>query len=140
MSFKEIKFCSYSISKFSVLISYVFSGLKNILFDECLVRDALFMAAGSGFMIICIWSYTGSLFITLCTVLAIGMSFIISYFIYTFIFNIKFFPFMNMLAIIVAIGEFLVFKAYIFIRKFIELLSLQFVVKSLFSLILWKIY
>ncbi|KAL0276394.1 UNVERIFIED_CONTAM: hypothetical protein PYX00_003982 [Menopon gallinae] len=95
---------SVMLKQNGVRVSAMDFGLKNTLFDECLVRDALFMAAGSGFMILCIWSYTGSLFITLCTVFAIGISFIVSYFIYTFIFNIKFFPFMNMLAIVVAIG------------------------------------
>lgn len=64
------------------------------------------MVAGGSFMILCIWSYTNSLVITISTVLAIIMSLITSYFVYTFFFKIKFFPFMNLLAIVVAIGKF----------------------------------
>ncbi|EEB17830.1 conserved hypothetical protein [Pediculus humanus corporis] len=88
----------------SVFVSAMDLGLKNTLFNDCLVRDAFLTVAGGGFMILCIWTYTNSIVITISTLLAVFMSLITSYFIYTFIFNIKFFPFMNLLAIIVAIG------------------------------------
>ncbi|KAF5283571.1 hypothetical protein FQR65_LT13826 [Abscondita terminalis] len=79
-------------------------GIKSALFDECLVRDAVFMSCGAGFVLLCIWMYTKSLFITLMTITAIGFSLGISYFMYTLVFELRFFPFMNLLSTIVAIG------------------------------------
>lgn len=98
-----------------------FPGLKNTVFDECLLRDTWLMSLGSLFVLICMWLYTGSLFITLMTVIAIGFSLGISYFIYTLIFELHFFPFMNLLASIVAIGKCIIINIYYFNIEFILL-------------------
>ncbi|KAK4871478.1 hypothetical protein RN001_015602 [Aquatica leii] len=79
-------------------------GIKNALFDECLIRDAWLMSSGGIFVFLCIWMYTKSLFITLMTIIAITFSLGISYFMYTLVFELRFFPFMNLLSTIVAIG------------------------------------
>uniref|UniRef100_A0A336L3V2 CSON002639 protein n=1 Tax=Culicoides sonorensis TaxID=179676 RepID=A0A336L3V2_CULSO len=79
-------------------------GLKNVLFDECLLTDGWLIALGGCFVIICMWFYTSSLFVTIMTIVAIIFSLGISYFLYTIIFNINFFPFMNLMAVIVIIG------------------------------------
>lgn len=79
-------------------------GIKSALFDRCLIEDAWFMTAGGVFVFLCIWFYTKSLFITFMTVIAILFSLGISYFVYTLVFELRFFPFMNLLATIVTIG------------------------------------
>uniref|UniRef100_A0A182MN79 SSD domain-containing protein n=1 Tax=Anopheles culicifacies TaxID=139723 RepID=A0A182MN79_9DIPT len=79
-------------------------GLKNALFDECLLRDGWLIGLGGIFVVLCMWLYTGSLFVTLMTVVAVAFSLGISYFVYSFIFELTFFPFMNLLAVIVVVG------------------------------------
>uniref|UniRef100_A0A182PPZ7 SSD domain-containing protein n=1 Tax=Anopheles epiroticus TaxID=199890 RepID=A0A182PPZ7_9DIPT len=79
-------------------------GLKNALFDECLLRDGWLIGLGGIFLVLCMWLYTGSLFVTLMTVIAVAFSLGIAYFIYSFIFELTFFPFMNLLAVIVVVG------------------------------------
>lgn len=80
-------------------------GLKNLLFDKYLVRDLYLVAAGSIFILICILVYTRSIFITVMTILAVIFSLAIAYCFYSLVLGLKFFPFMNVLAAIVAIGE-----------------------------------
>lgn len=79
-------------------------GLKNALFDELLLRDTRLIAAGLLFIILCMWFYTESLFLTIMTIIGIVFSLGISYFTYTLVFEIDFFPFMNILATVVVIG------------------------------------
>ncbi|XP_056645516.1 protein dispatched [Diorhabda sublineata] len=79
-------------------------GIKSALFDEFLLRDTYLMGSGALFVFICIWIYTQSLFLTIMTIIVIIFSLAISYFMYNLVFEIKFFPFMNLLATIVAIG------------------------------------
>lgn len=80
-------------------------GIKNSLFDECLLRDIWLIGSGSLFVLLCMWLYTESLFLTIMTIIAIVFSLGISYFMYTLIFELRFFPFMNLLVIIVAVGK-----------------------------------
>jgi hypothetical protein len=63
------------------------------------------IGAGGTFVLVCMWLYTGSLFVTIMTVIAIVFSLGISYFMYTLVFELNFFPFMNLLAAVVAIGK-----------------------------------
>ncbi|CAH1153672.1 unnamed protein product [Phaedon cochleariae] len=79
-------------------------GIKSALFDEYLIRDTYLMGSGALFVFVCIWVYTESLFLTIMTIIVIVFSLAISYFMYILVFEIKFFPFMNLLATIVAIG------------------------------------
>lgn len=80
-------------------------GLKNTMFDKCLVKEAWLMSLGGLFVILCIWLYTKSLFITLMAITAIVFSLAIAYFTYTLVFEFVFFPFMNILAVIVIVGK-----------------------------------
>lgn len=80
-------------------------GLKNALFDECLLLDGWLVALGGLFVLVCMWMYTMSFFVTFMTVIAIIFSLGIAYFIYTFVFKLEFFPFMNLLTVIVVVGE-----------------------------------
>ena len=80
-------------------------GLKETLFSEYLIEDALYMAFALVLISLSILCYTQSMFITIATLLAIIYALSLAYFIYTFIFGIKFFPFMNILAVVIAIGK-----------------------------------
>lgn len=80
-------------------------GLKNALFDECLISDGWLVLLSGLFVVVCMIFYTSSVFITAMTLVAIVFSLGVSYFIYKFIFKLTFFPFMNILAVIVIIGE-----------------------------------
>lgn len=94
-------------------------GLKNALFDECLLSDGWLVGLGGIFVLLSMWFYTSSLFVTLMTVVAIVFSLGISYFIYTTVYELKFFPFMNLLTVIVVVGMFLFIFQFIYsILKF----------------------
>ncbi|XP_011634830.1 protein dispatched [Pogonomyrmex barbatus] len=79
-------------------------GLKSTLFDRLLLSDSSLVLAGFIFVTFCIWAYTGSIILTIATIFAVLFSLGISYAIYTLVLNIQFFPFMNLLAIVVAVG------------------------------------
>ena len=81
-------------------------GLKETLFHEYLMEDAIYLLLAMIFISIAILVYTQSMFITIATLLAITYALSLAYFIYTFICGIKFFPFMNVLAAVIAIGKF----------------------------------
>lgn len=79
-------------------------GLKSTLFDRLLLSDSSLVLAGFVFVTLCIWAYTGSIILTIATIFAVFFSLGISYAIYTLVLHIQFFPFMNLLAIVVAVG------------------------------------
>uniref|UniRef100_A0A0K8TSG4 Putative patched transmembrane receptor n=1 Tax=Tabanus bromius TaxID=304241 RepID=A0A0K8TSG4_TABBR len=79
-------------------------GLKSALFDEYLLSDLWLAGVGGIFIIISMWLYTKSMFLTAMTVIAIFFSLGIAYFVYSFVLEMAFFPFMNLLAVIVVIG------------------------------------
>ncbi|XP_074655965.1 protein dispatched homolog 1-like isoform X2 [Tubulanus polymorphus] len=78
--------------------------IKYALFDDFLKDDTLWIGVALTIILICIWLYTTSLFITIMTVSVVVLSLKIAYFLYTMVFEIKFFPFMNLLTIVIAIG------------------------------------
>uniref|UniRef100_A0A1A9WPG7 SSD domain-containing protein n=1 Tax=Glossina brevipalpis TaxID=37001 RepID=A0A1A9WPG7_9MUSC len=79
-------------------------GLENELFNELLVTDAWLVALGGIFVMACMWLYTGSIFVTIMTCVAVIFSLGLAYFIYTMVFEMSFFPYMNLLAVVVIIG------------------------------------
>jgi protein dispatched 1 len=79
-------------------------GIKNALFDECLLSDAWLVGLGGIFVLVAMWLYTSSLFVTINTVVAMVLSLGFSYFMYVIVFKLKFFPFMNLLVLIVIVG------------------------------------
>lgn len=99
-------YCKCNMSDFQCSNITCLLGLKDALFDELLFHDTWLIGMGALFVLCCMWIYTGSLFITLMTIIAIGFSLGIAYFIYTLVFEMHFFPFMNLLASIVAVGKY----------------------------------
>jgi protein dispatched 1 len=88
----------------TLVIPAVDFGLKNALFDEWLIEDTWLIGLGGLFVFIGVWFYTKSLLLTLLLFTAIAYSLGIAYFLYVYVFNLEFFPFMNLLVIVVVIG------------------------------------
>lgn len=78
--------------------------LKYDLFGDYLQSDAIYLALGTGMAILIIVLYTKSLFVTIMTILNIGMSVVIAYFVYKVVFQLPFTPFVNILALVLLIG------------------------------------
>ena len=52
-----------------------------------------------------VWSFTASFTLTIASLSSIGAALGLAYFTYTFIFNLTFFPLMNVLAMVIALGK-----------------------------------
>jgi protein dispatched 1 len=79
-------------------------GLKEALFNELMLRDVLYLAVGAAAVCLMMWWYTSSMFLTLMSLVAVVLSLGIAYFTYTIVFELDFFPFMNMLAAVIVVG------------------------------------
>lgn len=79
-------------------------GLKHTLFDEFLLHDTIYLSFAFIVILLSLLFYTSSILVTLITVLTIASSLGTAYFFYTTIFKIRFFPFMNLMAVVIAIG------------------------------------
>lgn len=79
-------------------------GIKQELFDYYLKKDYLWFGIALVAIFLTIWFYTTSLLLTVMTVTSIFLSLEISYFLYTMVFKIQFFPFMNLLTVVILVG------------------------------------
>ncbi|XP_050046962.1 protein dispatched homolog 1 isoform X2 [Dermacentor andersoni] len=79
-------------------------GLKHALFDEYLLHDTVYVALAGVTVLAAMWAYTQSFLVTAVTCLAVIFSLGTAYFLYTTVFRISFFPFMNILTLTIAIG------------------------------------
>ena len=50
------------------------------------------------------WWYTASIFLTLMAIVSVVFSLAVAYFVYTFVFELDFFPFRNLLAAVIVVG------------------------------------
>ncbi|XP_049866317.1 protein dispatched [Pectinophora gossypiella] len=98
------KLQSSNLSYENLVIPAIEFGLKNTLFDLWVIQDTWLIALGGLFVFLCVWIYTKSLLLTLLLFTAITYSLGIAYFLYVYVFNLEFFPFMNLLVIVVVIG------------------------------------
>ncbi|GAB1609614.1 protein dispatched homolog 1-like [Argonauta hians] len=79
-------------------------GIKESLFRKYLWSDSIWLIITTVTIFLSIWFYSSSLFITFMTFLAIFWSLVFAYFIYIFVLRIKFFPYMNMVTIMIMVG------------------------------------
>lgn len=79
-------------------------GVKISLFEKYLIIDSAWLGIACGIIFIAMWLYTTSIFITFMSLLSMFWALEVAYFIYTFVFKIHFFPYMNMVTLIVMIG------------------------------------
>ena len=79
--------------------------MKNALFDKLLLEDSVLVIAAGVAVLVLVYCYTQSVIVTVITVLTVVSSLIIAYCLYTFVFRITFFPYMNVLTSLIAVGE-----------------------------------
>lgn len=79
-------------------------GLKEALFNEYMVHDVLLLSFGAAVVCTFMWWYTASIFLTLMAIISVVLSLAVAYFVYTFVFELDFFPFMNLLAAVIVVG------------------------------------
>ncbi|ENN76838.1 hypothetical protein YQE_06679, partial [Dendroctonus ponderosae] len=78
-------------------------GIKSAIFDEYLLKDARLMGLGAFFVFVCLWVYTASIFVTVMTIMSVFIVLTATYFLYQVVYAVNFFPFMNMLSVIICI-------------------------------------
>lgn len=88
----------------NVFIFFFLLGINKKVFDLEVVEDIHLIIFSAVFIVVCVLVYTWSLILTIAAMLNIIFSISISYFIYTFIFQIQLFSFLNVLTILVLIG------------------------------------
>lgn len=84
---------------------YKFIGDKDLVFKRYLISDLQYVVAGSAIIFLILVGYTKSISVSLISFLVLVLSLGISYFLYTAIFRIPYFPFMNMLVSIIVMGK-----------------------------------
>ena len=75
------------------------------MFTDYLIQDSIYLLLSLLLIFLSVWVYTASLALTIASLTAIAASLGTSYFFYTFVLNIKFFPFMNVLVAVIALGK-----------------------------------
>eukprot|EP00111_Clytia_hemisphaerica_P005464 TCONS_00015824-protein len=78
--------------------------LKFYLFQTEIITQSLYIIAAIVLVILFIWFYSGSIFIGLMTLACIIIALAISYFVYGRVFDMNFFPFLNMVTLIFIVG------------------------------------
>ena len=86
------------------VVAYEISDLKFKLFQRELPLQSLFIITAIVLVVMSIWIYSSSLFVGVMTLSCITLAMVISYFVYSRIFNMEFFPFLNMLTLILIVG------------------------------------
>ncbi|CAH2107054.1 unnamed protein product [Euphydryas editha] len=99
-----IKLQDSNLSYDTLIIPAMELGLKNTLFDLWVIEDTWLIGLGGFFVFLCVWIYTKSILLTILLFTAIAYSLGVAYFLYVYVFNLEFFPFMNLLVIVVVIG------------------------------------
>lgn len=79
-------------------------GIKDRLFHHYLTKDSKWITASGVIIFFVIWIFTGSIFITIMTFLSMFWSLELAYFLYVFVFEIKFFPYINLVTILLVIA------------------------------------
>lgn len=88
----------------SVRLAGMDLGLKEALFNEYVIRDSALLCIGAALVCLLMWWYTASIFLTFMSVTAVFLSLAVAYTIYSFVFELDFFPFMNLLAAVILVG------------------------------------
>lgn len=81
-------------------------GLRDVIFDQLLISDLAYVGISATVITLLMFLYTKSVAVTLMVILSIFMALGVSYFVYTTVFGITFFPFINCMAIIICLGEY----------------------------------
>ena len=92
-------------SRYGVRItSFEFYDFKNYMFQSAIVTQSSLIITAILVVIFFLWYYSGSFFISIMTLTCILVSITVSYFVYGRVFNLDFFPFLNMVTLIFLVG------------------------------------
>lgn len=100
----EDNFRDRTVSDGVTTVSGLYFNIKEDLFSEYLMLDIVYPSLGIFSIVILMWIYIGSFFITLMAIVNIAMSLTIAYFLYVVVLRIPFFPFMNLTSVILLVG------------------------------------
>ena len=92
------------LSAHEVRVAALKFDIKEEIFSRHIFADMVFAGVGAVLLFLLVLVYVKSLFITLMTFIAVGNSLIIAYLLYTYLFGIRFFPFINLLTVIILLG------------------------------------
>ena len=84
--------------------SFKFSGYKFDLFNEKLLSEVIFPALAMIIVFLIMWFFMGSFILTLCGLMCVIYATALSYFLYTRVFRLDFFPFLNITTLVFLVG------------------------------------
>ncbi|XP_012567028.2 protein dispatched homolog 1 isoform X1 [Hydra vulgaris] len=91
--------------KYGIQISsFDFYNFKYYIFENAIVTQSLLIITAVLFVVLFLWYFSNSLFISLMTLACVIISITISYFVYGRVFDMDFFPFLNMATLIFLVG------------------------------------
>ncbi|XP_071501982.1 protein dispatched homolog 1-like [Diadema antillarum] len=93
-----------SLGGSDVNVVAVGAGFKMKVFSEHIIFDTIFIAVGFAVVVLIIWFYVGSFFITIMTIGSMIMTLLVAYFVYQNVFRLAFFPYINILAAVLITG------------------------------------
>ena len=86
------------------IVGYKINDLKFDIFQSEIILQSLLIITAIVLVVVFIWIYSSSFFIGLMTFFTIIFALVISYFVYGRIFDMDFFPFLNMVTLIFIVG------------------------------------
>jgi len=86
------------------VVAFDLNNLKFELFQSAIIVQSLWIIGAIICVILFIWLFSGSIFVSLMTLMCIIFALVISYFVYGRIFDMDFFPFLNMVTLIFIVG------------------------------------
>ncbi|KAL9981001.1 hypothetical protein ACROYT_G009653, partial [Oculina patagonica] len=84
--------------------SFRFSGFRYDHFSEKLLAEVIFPALAMIVVFFIMWFFLGSFILTFCGLFTIIYAFGLSYFLYTTVFKLDFFPFLNVITLVFLVG------------------------------------
>ena len=84
--------------------SFKFSDYKFDLFNEKLLSEVIFPALAMIIVFLIMWFFMGSFILTLCGLMCVIYATALSYFLYTRVFRLDFFPFLNITTLVFLVG------------------------------------
>lgn len=86
------------------MVAFKMENFKFHIFQTEIIIQSLFIIAAIVLIILFIWFYSGSIFVGIMTLACIIIAMAISYFVYGRVFDMNFFPFLNMVTLIFIVG------------------------------------
>lgn len=86
------------------LTAYTIGGKFGLFTQLLLTRDMPLIGIGTSIIVLMVWLYSGSIFITLLGMLQVFLAMAGAYFVYQLVVQMAFFPFLNMTGLFICIG------------------------------------